>query len=230
MNRLVLSLFPGLGLLDLAFERAGFTVVRGPDLLWGGDVRRFSAPRGVFAGIIGGPPCQIHSTAKAILNTSSAVDLIPEFLRIHREAEPAWSVMENVSGALNHPDVPRDWHPARLRDWDVGGETSRKRAFWTWPFMVLDPCPRPGDPSLSVLASTAKKGKSQYAADKRFLPGNLPLEEYERLQGVPGITAGLMAAGASKYLAVHCVGNGVPLAMGSYIAREVVRQMYGEPG
>lgn len=33
---LVLSLFPGIGLLDLAFELESFCVVRGPDLLWGG--------------------------------------------------------------------------------------------------------------------------------------------------------------------------------------------------
>jgi hypothetical protein len=32
---LVLSLFPGIGLLDMAFEEEGFCVVRGPDLLWG---------------------------------------------------------------------------------------------------------------------------------------------------------------------------------------------------
>ena len=41
---LVLSLFPGIGLLDMAFEEAGFTVVRGPDLLRGGDIRRFHPP------------------------------------------------------------------------------------------------------------------------------------------------------------------------------------------
>jgi len=29
---LVLSLFPGIGLLDMAFEQEGFCVVRGPDL------------------------------------------------------------------------------------------------------------------------------------------------------------------------------------------------------
>jgi DNA (cytosine-5)-methyltransferase 1 len=38
MSALVLSLFPGIGLLDMAFEEVGFCVVRGPDLLWGGDV------------------------------------------------------------------------------------------------------------------------------------------------------------------------------------------------
>ena len=41
---LVLSLFPGIGLLDMAFEEEGFTVVRGPDSLWGGDIKRFHAP------------------------------------------------------------------------------------------------------------------------------------------------------------------------------------------
>lgn len=226
MNEPVLSLFPGLGLLDRAFEEAGFCVVRGPDLLWGGDVRRFHVLPGVFHGLIGGPPCQIHSTAKEILNTSTAEDLIPDYIRVFHEGRFHWSVMENVSGALNHPDVPQGWHPARLRDWDCGGLTSRKRAFWTWPFMVLDPVPRPGDPSLSVLASTAKKGKSQYAADKRFLAGNLPLEEYERLQGAGGMTAGLMKAGSSKYFAVHLLGNGVPLSMGRYIASAVRQAMY----
>ena len=36
MSELVLSLFPGIGLLDRGFEQAGFAVVRGPDLIWGG--------------------------------------------------------------------------------------------------------------------------------------------------------------------------------------------------
>lgn len=82
MNRLVLSTFPGLGLLDRAFEELGFVVVRGPDLLWGGDMRRFRCPRGVFAGLIGGPPCQKGSTAGNIIGTE-ADDLIPEFVGIY---------------------------------------------------------------------------------------------------------------------------------------------------
>ena len=61
MTPLVLSLFPGIGLLDMAFEEAGFCVVRGPDLLWGGDVRTFHVPAGRFDGVIGGPPCQAFS-------------------------------------------------------------------------------------------------------------------------------------------------------------------------
>ena len=57
---LVLSLFPGIGLLDMAFAEEGFCIVRGPDLLWGGDIRRFHPPA-VFDGVIGGPPCQAFS-------------------------------------------------------------------------------------------------------------------------------------------------------------------------
>jgi len=56
-QQLVLSLFPGIGLLDSAFEEVGFCVVRGPDLLWGGDIVRFHPPAGRFDGVIGGPPC-----------------------------------------------------------------------------------------------------------------------------------------------------------------------------
>lgn len=216
---LVLSLFPGIGLLDRAFEEAGFCVVRGPDLLWGGAVERFHPPLGRFDGIIGGPPCQKHSTASAIRGTE-AVDLIPEFMRVWDEAGRPWSVMENVTGALNHPAIPVDWHPARLRDWDCGGLTSRKRFFWTWPFMVLDPPPRPGDPSHSVMATTWKRGKSasQYVLDKGFLPGDLPIAEYGRLQGAEDIAQQLIDHHASKAFSVHCLGNGVPLAMGRYVA------------
>ena len=52
MNELVLSLYPGIGLLDRAFEDEGYMVVRGPDPLWGGDIRRFHVPAGAFAGVI----------------------------------------------------------------------------------------------------------------------------------------------------------------------------------
>ena len=96
---LVLSVFPGIGILDAAFEAEGFCVVRGPDLLWGGDIRTFRPPAKVFDGVIGGPPCQAWSTLVPILRACGkriAKDLIPEFERIVAEAIPRWFVMENV--------------------------------------------------------------------------------------------------------------------------------------
>lgn len=103
--RLVLSLFPGIGLLDMAFELEGFCVVRGPDVLWGGDIRKFHPPAGKFAGVIGGPPCQAFSQLAHMVRHNGHEpkfgNLIPEFERCVKEAQPSWFVMENV------PDAPR---------------------------------------------------------------------------------------------------------------------------
>jgi DNA (cytosine-5)-methyltransferase 1 len=99
---LVLSLFPGIGLLDMAFELEGFCVVRGPDLLWGGDIHRFHPPAGKFDGVIGGPPCQAHSRMRHLVlhcYGKIAEDLIPEFERCVAEAGPSWFLMENVEDA-----------------------------------------------------------------------------------------------------------------------------------
>lgn len=101
---LVLSLFPGIGLLDRAFEEAGFCVVRGPDVLWGGDIRGFHPPSGVFDGVIGGPPCQEFSPLSRLVRAQGYKprfgNLIPEFERCVTEAQPEWFLMEEV------PDAP----------------------------------------------------------------------------------------------------------------------------
>src|SRR5437660_11815578 len=86
MQGLVLSLFPGIGLLDMAFELEGFCVVRGPDLLWGGDIRRFHPPAGKFDGVIGGPPCQPFTRLRHLIAAKGQQprhpNLIPEFERV----------------------------------------------------------------------------------------------------------------------------------------------------
>lgn len=100
---LVLSLFPGIGLLDMAFEEEGFVVVRGPDVLWGGDIRSFHPPAGKFDGVIGGPPCQSFSSLVHLVRANGHEprfgNLIPEFERCVAEAQPAWFLMENVPQA-----------------------------------------------------------------------------------------------------------------------------------
>ena len=219
---LVLSLFPGIDLLGRAFEQEDFTVVRGPDLLWGGDVRRFHVPAGRFDGVIGGPPCQVHSRS-SVLSGTQAVDLIPEFVRLVNEAQPRWLVMENVTSVRGHPSIPADWQVRLLTDWDCGGLTCRQRAFWTWPLSLPEVSRRPGHGEHSVMATSWKRGssESQYVADKGFLPGDLPVSEYGRLQGASAVADSLMAHRCSKAFAVHVLGNGVPMAMGGFVARNV---------
>ena len=103
MGDLVLSLFPGIGLLDMAFEEEGFCVVRGPDLLWGGNVKTFHPPAGKFDGVIGGPPCQPFSQLVHMIRANGYEpkheNLIPEFERVVRETSPRWFLMEEVPAA-----------------------------------------------------------------------------------------------------------------------------------
>jgi hypothetical protein len=137
--QLVLSLFPGIGLLDMAFELEGFCVVRGPDVLWGGDVRRFHPPRGKFDGVFGGPPCQAFSSLVHLVRAGGREprfgNLIPEFERCVVEAEPQWFLMENVRAAPE-PAIPgygcksflfdNSWLPAS-EDGIFGSEQRRVR-------------------------------------------------------------------------------------------------------
>jgi DNA (cytosine-5)-methyltransferase 1 len=95
-HRLILSIFPGIGLLDRAFEEQGFCVVRGPDLLWGGDIRQFHPPPNVFWGVMGGPPCQDFSRLRRDAPTGYGLEMLAEFLRVVTEAQPEWWLMENV--------------------------------------------------------------------------------------------------------------------------------------
>lgn len=229
MSGLVLSLFPGLGLLDMAFEEEGFCVVRGPDLLWGGDVHRFHPPAGRFDGVIGGPPCQPFSEASR-LTGSRKVDCIPEFERIVREAAPAWFVMENVPGAylptvqgytVRDQVLNNRWFCAGD---GVGAEQSRKRRFSFGstsglPFVVADfatftnptfePC---------VLASERAKrqpGRGRYS--ERRAPRSIARQA--ELMGLPpGFLADAPFTEGAKGRAI---GNGVPLPMGRAVARAV---------
>lgn len=89
---LVLSIFPGLDMLGMGFEQEGYCVVRGPDVLWGGDVRDFRPPKGAFAGLIGGDPCQSHSALANLVRAKglepSFPDMTDEFLRAQFRSEP----------------------------------------------------------------------------------------------------------------------------------------------
>ena len=223
-GELVLSLFPGIGLFDRAFEEEGFTVVRGPDVLWGGDVRRFSSPAGVFDGVIGGPPCQPFSRLVHMVRANGYEprhhNLIPEFERIVAEADPSWFVMEEV------PEAPKPHVQGyavvqvKLNNRWIGGEQDRCRvfSFGTTNGTMLHPDVAIFESQRWAPAVTASTGggKINRKKDQRF-------SEALRLQGLPpDFLSEAPFTATGKH---HVVGNGVPLPLGRAIARAVRRAM-----
>jgi DNA (cytosine-5)-methyltransferase 1 len=230
MMGLVLSLFPGIGLLDMAFEEAGFCVVRGPDLLWGGDIRRFHPPARRFDGVIGGPPCQSHSSL-AFLNRAQGVspkhpDMTPDFERCIAEAQPEWFVMEGVlatpipkiSGYIvRHYLFNNRWFGEsqnRKRVISFGSHDGRSLYVET---LALESSHR--EPA--VLASELSKGKP--LGTRLASPRKRTLAELAVLQGLPPDFLNEVPFTVEGKCRV--IGNGVPLAMGRAVATAVVQAM-----
>lgn len=227
---LVLSLFPGIGLLDRAFEEEGFVIVRGPDKLWGGDVRRFRAVAGRFDGVIGGPPCQRFSPlnqAGRMGLQELADNLIPEYERIVSEAQPSWFVMENV------PQAPLPVVPGYVvRDYLVnnrwfGGEQNRRRRF---SYGTRDGRALPLDfaalehidyaPCVTANGTQWEPGKPANEGGRSRSDRSVKaLRNYIKWQGLPADF--LEDAPFTVAEKVRVVGNGVPLPMGKAIARAV---------
>lgn len=251
MGDLVLSLFPGIGLLDMAFEEEGFCVVRGPDLLWGGDIRRFQPPAGKFRGVIGGPPCQAFSRMVHIVRAKGQTpkpNLIPEYERVVAEAEPTWFLMENVPAA---PEPVVDGYGVRsvlLNNRMFGAEQNRERrfSFGTSDGRPLDATaiahavgPVNGGWERAVVATSSKEGalaKSQQeladgvsrrlSRESGVLPGQKPRRSISRcaeLQGLPpDFLSDAPFTAAGK---CRAIGNGVPLPMGRAVAKAVKRAL-----
>lgn len=150
-----LSLFSGIGGLDLAFEWAGGTVAamveiepfcqsvlknHWPDVPIFGDVRKVTgADVGTVDVIYGGFPCQPFSVAGDRRGRDDDRFLWPEFSRLVRELEPGWVVGENVPGILSlaADDVCADLESAgyEVGIWDfeaaaVGAPHRRERVFF----------------------------------------------------------------------------------------------------
>lgn len=248
VSGLVLSLFPGIGLLDRAFEEEGFCIVRGPDVLWGGDIRRFHPPAGVFDGVIGGPPCQMFTQLRHLnpLAGQKHGNLIPEFERIVHEAHPVWFLMENVPAAPE-PTLPQDCFDCsvtmitstilnnrwlgevqdRTRRFSFGQRGSGK--FWIEVAVFESPQYRQAVTrslrSVPVKLGGSGKVKRTYTEDgKRHGPSIGPREkvgEMLMLQGLPDdYLDECPFTESGKRLAI---GNGVPLPMGRAIAQAVKR-------
>lgn len=227
-GELVLSLFPGIGLLDHAFELEGFCVVRGPDVLWGGDVRRFHPPAGRINGVIGGPPCQPFSALVHMVRQNGYeprhANLIPEFERVVTEAQPDWFLTEEAEAA---PLPVVDGYIVRdtiLNNRWIGGEQNRRRRFslGTRNGAALLPEVVLFEDMLWSPAVTASTGGGRINRKKK--PNDL--KESLRLQGLPETFLDEAPFTASGKIRV--VGNGVPIPMGRAIAR-AVRRAFGLP-
>jgi DNA (cytosine-5)-methyltransferase 1 len=220
VKELVLSLFPGIGLLDQAFEETGFVVVRGPDLLWGGDVQAFHPPAGRFDGIIGGPPCQSWS---GLGNTNRArwgdgcmmPDRIPEFARCVNEAQPEWYLMENVPAAPA-PETPG--YAVTQRVWNnrwSGGEQNRERRF-TFGARVphsafhIEGVALEAAEYRPAVISTGQAGKGGSRASTESMARDQGIDP-ERFANSPFGVTELRRA----------IANGVPLPMGRAVAAAV---------
>lgn len=206
-QQLVLSLFTGVGLLDLAFREAGFIVVSAGDLIYGQDIREFKGMKGKFDGIIGGSPCQTFSDANRDRPDGEnhyGFEMINEYKRIVKECDCSWYLFENVRNAPNvlidgydhqRIDINQAWYENinRLRHIQFGHKEGKK-IFWERGVT------RPGIENCAL------------ASDDR------PFRELVRLQGLPiGFDLPDFTIKGKKKL----VGNGVPLSMGRVIANAV---------
>ena len=209
---LILSLFPGIDLLGRGFEAEGFSVVRGPDLLWGGDIRTFHVPAGRFDGVIGGSPCQDFSGANRN-PTGYSLEMLKEFERVVLSAAPSWFLLENVPRV---PDVCIPGYAVQRLDLNArecGMRQIRLRHFQFGSLdgsvIVPERVKSSGSPLPIALASEGEKPDRRSWAD------------FCELQGLPR-DFDLSMSVADKYRAV---GNGVPVPMARVIARAVKNRL-----
>jgi len=212
-NKLVLSLFPGVDLLSRPFEQRGFSVVRGPDLIFGGDIRHFHAPSDTFDGIIAGPPCQEFSALHRTEKTGYSQAMVAELKRVILEAQPSWWVVENVAGV---PDIKLPGYTWQRFELDLAWYTEYSRLrhiqFGSKMGVLLDP---PKKPKNTVKGSAVLATDDRSFTEMKFiqgLPDDFDLPEFT-VQGKK-----------------RAIGNAVPVQLATGIAQLIDHQIYGEAG
>ena len=205
-QKLILSIFPGIDLLGRAFEDEGYCVVRGPDLLWGGDIRKFQPPEGVFWGVIGGSPCQDFSGLRRDAPTGYGREMLSEFARCVTLASPEWWLLENVARV---PNVTIRGYKWQRFDIDQGWYESTRRLrhiqFGSRSGVLLDIERRSVTPEAqgAILANDGRGWRDM--ARSQGLPDDWDL---------PGFTVK-----AKK----RAIGNAVPYSMGRVLAWSVTK-------
>jgi DNA (cytosine-5)-methyltransferase 1 len=240
---LVVSLFPGIGMLDTAAEELGFQVFRGPDLLWGGNIREFHLEPGVFGGVIGSPPCSEFSSLKFLLR-ARGIDpkhgnMFPEMERVIGEGEPLWFLSENVPRSPI-PQVPGyGVHSFVIDNHQFAGETQgrKRRISFGWrggrrlllPTVVALESPRREYAAIGgVGKSTVGDGRDRRRKTNRHRRGTSVIgltvrsepafRELCRRQGLPEY---FDLPGLKIRAKCQAVGNGVPMAMGRALFKAI---------
>lgn len=210
---LVLSLFTGAGLLDRGFREEGFCVVSAGDIVTGQDVREFTPARHVFAGIIGGSPCQEFSKAFRGVPTGYSQKLFEEFLRVVRHAAPKWFLLENVPQV---PDAKIDGYTVQrfnINASECGVPQNRLRCI---QFGSLDASRLAVQRDAAIDASQIER--CVLASEGR----RKDHREFSRaceLQGLPPDF--LSGSELPLWLKFQLVGNGVPVPLARALARAV---------
>ncbi|MCZ4283102.1 DNA cytosine methyltransferase [Kiloniella laminariae] len=209
-NKLVLSVFPGIDMLGKAFEENGFCIVRGPDLITGGDIRKFFPPANVFQGVIGGPPCQDFSA----LNRSPGrygYEMLDEYVRVIMSVSPDWFLFENVARAPNF-DIKGYSQQRFALDLGWFSEFSRLRhfVFGSKSGQLLDPVKGQNKHIVGGAVLGGDERSFRACCDIQGLPDDFDLPEF--------------TLAAKK----QAVANGVPLQLGRYVAGLIAKSLYGD--
>lgn len=219
VNELVLSLFPGVGLLDKAFTSQGFSIVQVADKITGGDVRYFRGVRGRLDGIVAGPPCQGFSVANnkrkdsdhpSVINSR---EMLRETCRIILECQPSWFLIENVPCV---PDVVVEGYTVQripVTDFEFGGVQHRCRhiQFGSKHGHVIRPI------RVNDITHNRRKGRPAKAVTTKTDKWT----DYPDLCRRQGLSRPIELPGWYRTAKFKAVGNGVPLMMGKAIAEAV---------
>jgi DNA (cytosine-5)-methyltransferase 1 len=206
---MLLSIFPGIDLFGRAFEEEGFCVVRGPDVLWGGDIRGFHPEPGAFWGVFGGSPCQDFSRVRRAPATGYGLEMLGEFRRVVVEACPEWFLLENVPGC---PDVKIDgygWQRVDVNQgWYSGVNRLRHFQFGSRGGVVVE----------------VEKGRTVVGLQPAALAHDV--RGFRTVCALQGLSPSFALPSFRIGEAVKAVGNGVPLVLGRTVAR-AIRRAYG---
>jgi DNA (cytosine-5)-methyltransferase 1 len=220
VSEIVLSLFPGIGLLDRAFAAAGFCVVQAADKITGGDVREFRGVPGRFHGIVAGPPCQgfsvanTHRTNAEHASVQNSREMLQQTCRIIMECLPEWFLIENVPCV---PDVRIEGYTVQripITHLECGGLQIRSRhvQFGSIRGDVIRP------ERVNDCTQNRKKGRPSKAVTTKTekwkdFPDVCRRQDLERAIELKGWT---------RSAKVMAVANGVPLRIGRALAAAIV--------